>query len=102
MTRGARADGLIARADRWDVLDGWSVPTVVAAVVLGTVGLAAGYGGVGLIRDGMGMPADWADRLPFGSWVIGGVALVVTIAVLGLVEVLLARWMPRAGSGSSP
>jgi len=63
----------------------WSRPTTALAVLLAgvfaLVTMAAVYGGIGLLRDGMGMPADWAERLPFGSWVLGGLALLITVAV---------------------
>lgn len=69
---------------RWDVPTPWNRRTTVLAVALGAVltlvTVNAVYGGIGLIRDGMGMPADWADRLPFGSWTVGGLALLATVA----------------------
>jgi len=76
----------------------WSRPTTALAVLLAgvfaLVTMAAVYGGIGLLRDGMGMPADWAERLPFGSWVLGGLALLITVAVpqaVGCAAVLRRR-----------
>ena len=66
---------------------GWTVDRrrrwqgVTLAILLGFVGINGVYGGVGLIRDGMGMPADWVDRLPFGSWALAGVALLIGVCV---------------------
>lgn len=39
------------------------------------------YGGIGLARDGMGMPVEWLERTPFDSWRWPGVFLLVVIAV---------------------
>lgn len=66
-------------------VDDWAVsrrgrPGWILAGLLFFVAVAAIFGGVGLIRDGMGMPADWADRLPFGSWTVGGLALLLGVA----------------------
>ena len=32
------------------------------------VAVNATYGGIGLIRNGMGMPDEWLERTPFSSW----------------------------------
>jgi hypothetical protein len=45
------------------------------------VAVNAVYGGIGLIVDGMGMPAAWLDGTPFGSWVLPGVLLILLVAV---------------------
>jgi len=45
------------------------------------IGANAVYGGVGLIRDGLGMPSEWLEPTPFGSWVLPGVFLLAVIAV---------------------
>ena len=60
------------------------------------IGASAIYGGIGLIRDGMGMPAEWLDSTPFGSWALPGVFLLVVIAVpmftAAAAEILRSRW----------
>jgi hypothetical protein len=60
------------------------------------IGVNAVYGGVGLIRDGMGMPAEWLDSTPFGSWVIPGILLLAVIGVpmvtAATAELLRWRW----------
>jgi hypothetical protein len=60
------------------------------------IGLNAIYGGVGLIRDGMGMPAEWLDSTPFGSWALPGVFLLAVVGVPMLAaaaaEILRSRW----------
>lgn len=50
-------------------------------VVLGLLGIQAFYGGVQLMRDGFGLPLEWLDPLPFSSWVIPGVLLMLLIGV---------------------
>lgn len=69
--------------------------------VLVLVGASAVYGGVGLMADGLGMPPDWLDSTPFTSWVLPGVALLVTVAL----PQLGAAWLvvvhhPRAALGA--
>ncbi len=68
-------------------------------VLIGTevlIGANAVYGGVGLIRDGMGMPSDWLDPTPFGSWLWPGVFLLSVIAVpmfgAAVLETMRSRW----------
>jgi hypothetical protein len=39
------------------------------------------YGGIGLMRDGMGMPDEWLTPTPFRSWWWPGVFLLLVIAV---------------------
>ena len=79
-----------ARGWRW---------SLVAVLVL--VAVNAGYGGVGLMVNGMGMPDDWLARTPFATWTWPGVALLVTVAVPQLVAAGLAlashRLAPLAG-----
>ena len=53
----------------------------VLASLSGFVSVAAVFGGVGLIRNGMGMPPEWLDGLPVDTWVLPGVALLVTVAL---------------------
>ena len=50
----------------------------MAAIEL-VLGLAAVYGGVGLIRDGMGMDVAWIDHTLLPGWEIPGVLLAVVI-----------------------
>jgi hypothetical protein len=58
------------------------------------VGANAVYGGVGLIRGGLGMPAEWLDGTPFGSWALPGVFLLAVVAVPMLAAAVAeaARW----------
>jgi hypothetical protein len=51
------------------------------AVLDGLTGAAAVYGGVGLIRDGFGMPDGWLAGTPLTGWVLPGVALLIGVAV---------------------
>lgn len=44
------------------------------------VGVAAVYGGVGLMVDGLGMPDGWLVGTPFGSWLLPGVFLLLVVA----------------------
>ena len=82
--------------------------------VLCLVGVNAVYGGIGLIVNGMGMPDDWLERTPFDSWLLPGIALLVTVALpqFAAAWVVLRRdlagsawsasWSgPRWSSGSS-
>ena len=88
----SRHDGgdpaVVSLARGWRVgRRGWQRP--VLAGLLFFVAVAAVFGGVGLIRNGMGMPAEWASRLPSGSWTLGGIALLVGVAV----PQLAAGWL---------
>jgi hypothetical protein len=60
------------------------------------IGANAIYGGIGLIRDGMGMPAEWLDWTPFGSWALPGVFLLAVIGVpmfsAAAAEILRSPW----------
>lgn len=53
----------------------------VLEVVLAFLGIQAFYGGIQLMRDAFGLPADWLDALPFDSWVIPGILLMALIGV---------------------
>jgi hypothetical protein len=71
----------------------------VRSVLIGVealIGANAVYGGVGLMRDGMGMPSEWLDRTPFESWRLPGVFLLVVIALpmfgATAAEILRSRW----------
>jgi hypothetical protein len=44
------------------------------------VAVNAVYGGIGLIVNGMGMPQDWLDGTPFGTWVLPGILLLLLVA----------------------
>ena len=84
---------------RWQVDARWGWEPVTLLGLLVFVGVGAVYGGVGLMRDGMGMPLEWLHRLPVDTWLWPGVALLVTVAVPQVV----AAWMvwrrdPRAGA----
>jgi hypothetical protein len=60
------------------------------------IGANAVYGGVGLIRDGLGMPSEWLEPTPFGSWVLPGVFLLAVIAApmfaAAVLESVQSRW----------
>ncbi len=58
------------RTSRW---------SLIAVEVL--VAVSAIYGGIGLIRNGMGMPDEWLDPTPFSSWLWPGIFLLLVIAV---------------------
>ena len=63
------------------------------------------YGGVGLILGGLGMPEEWLDATPFDSWVVPGIALLLSVLcllamlwfnpVIGalFVAIMLAGWL---------
>jgi hypothetical protein len=57
------------------------------------VAVNAVYGGIGLIVNGIGMPQDWLDGTPFGSWVLPGVLLLLLVgapmARAAIVEVMV-------------
>ena len=54
----------------------WSLIAVEVLVAVNAI-----YGGVGLIRNGMGMPDEWLEPTPFSSWLWPGIFLLVVIAV---------------------
>ena len=58
------------------------------------IAVNAMYGGIGLIVNGMGMPADWLDATPFNSWTLPGIFLLAVIALPMFVAVVgeLTRW----------
>jgi|SRR5947209_8583822 len=43
------------------------------------IAASAGYGGIGLMYNGMGMPSDWLAGTPFHSWFLPGLALLLGI-----------------------
>ncbi len=71
---------------------GWPGNALLLVLVL--VALNAGYGGVGLMVNGMGMPDEWLEHLPVDTWVLPGVALLLTVAVP---QALVAVAVWRAG-----
>src|SRR4249919_2963787 len=92
VARRRAEEGGVMVTSSW--VDDWAVSRRgrqgwILAGLLFFVAVAAVFGGVGLIRDGMGMPADWADRLPFGSWTLGGIALLLGVAA----PQLAAGWL---------
>ena len=68
----------------------------VLAGLDGLTGVAAVYGGAGLIRDGFGMPDGWLAGTPLTGWVLPGVALLIGVAVPQLAAAALI------GSGVRP
>ena len=58
------------RTSRW---------ALIAIEVL--VAVNAIFGGIGLVRNGMGMPDEWLERTPFSSWLWPGIFLLLVIAV---------------------
>ena len=83
---------------RWEVTPHRGAAGGGLLALLLFVGASAVYGGVGLVVNGMGMPEEWLEPLPVGSWVWPGVALVVTVALPQLVAAWFVwRRDPRAG-----
>lgn len=61
------------------------------------IAAAAVFGGVRMIHDGLGMPADYLTVTPFSSWVLPGLALLAGVAVPQLVTgILIAAGHRRA------
>lgn len=64
------------------------------------VGVSAVYGGLSLMHDGMGMPADWLHGTPFHTWLWPGVLLHLVVAapmfVAAFGEIGRRRWAYRA------
>lgn len=71
----------------------WQQWTLLAVLVL--VAANAVFGGIGLIRNGMGMPDDWLASTPFNSWRLPGVALLVVVALPQLWAAVVV-WRGRA------
>jgi len=63
----------------------------------GLTGAAAVYGGIGLIRDGFGMPDGWLAGTPLTGWVLPGVALLIGVAVPQLAAAALIAARAQAG-----
>ncbi len=71
------------------------------AVLEGLTGVAAVYGGAMLIADAWRLPVADLAPLPLHSWVVPGVALVLTVAVpMGAAAVAVRRRSTRAAAGS--
>lgn len=68
------------------------------AVFAGLIACSAWGGAVGLALDALGLPPEIQDRLPFGSQLLGGVALALVVGVpMTVVAVLAWRGDPRTG-----
>ena len=67
----------------------------------GLTGAAAVYGGIGLIRDGFGMPDGWLGGTPLTGWVLPGVALLVGVAVpqLAAAALIVSGTRPGVAAG---
>jgi hypothetical protein len=67
----------------------------------GLTGAAAVYGGIGLIRDGFGMPDGWLAGTPLTGWVLPGVALLIGVAVpqLAAAALIVAGARPGLAAG---
>ncbi|HTQ89815.1 MAG TPA: hypothetical protein VMK84_10020 [Streptosporangiaceae bacterium] len=67
----------------------------------GLTGAAAVYGGIGLIRDGFGMPDGWLAGTPLTGWVLPGVALLIGVAVpqLAAAALIVADARPGLAAG---
>jgi sterol desaturase/sphingolipid hydroxylase (fatty acid hydroxylase superfamily) len=87
--------------DEWAVTGRRAWPRGTLSVVLALVAASAVYGGVGLIANGIGMPSEWLRSTPFSSWLLPGIALLVTVALPQLAAAgLIAvghRWAALAG-----
>ena len=72
----------------------WSAWLIVGLAMLITA--ASAFGGIRLIRDGLGMPAAYLTATPFNSWVLPGLALLAGVAVPQLAAAILIaaghRW----------
>jgi hypothetical protein len=83
----------------------WPTPRRLGAVgvslltLLLVVTINAVYGGVGLMVNGLGMPAEWLNDTILRSWDLGGAALLLTVALPQLAAAwLVARRHPLAAS----
>jgi hypothetical protein len=75
---------------------GWALLALLLLVAVNAV-----YGGMGLIRNGMGMSTDWLTPTPFDSWLVPGLALMLTVAVPQLIAagLVLVRSRRAAAGG---
>lgn len=87
--QAVRPVGSLRRAGRWGLI---GLELVIAGNGV--------YGGVGLIRDGMGMPDEWLVGTPFASWLWPGVFLLLVIALpmtaAAVAELRRWRWAYQA------
>jgi hypothetical protein len=61
------------------------------------IAASAVFGGVRMVHDGLGMPADYLASTPFSSWALPGLALLAGVAVPQLVAgILIAAGHRRA------
>ena len=65
-------------------------------VAAGLLALSAWYGALGLASGWLSIGEELTDRLPFGSAVIGGLALAAAVALPASVLTVLARRGPEA------
>ena len=72
----------------------WAAWLMAGLAVL--TGAASVFGGIRLIRDGLGMPAGYLTATPFSSWELPGLALLAGVAVPQLAAAILIaaghRW----------
>ncbi|MFC4950737.1 hypothetical protein [Pseudonocardia sp. GCM10023141] len=75
--------------------------TAVLIVLELLIGGSAVVGGLGLMRDGMGLPAAWLAATPFPTWTWPGIFLLAGVAAPMLVAAAMeAAGMRRAGDVS--
>jgi hypothetical protein len=72
----------------------WAAWLMAGLAVL--IAAASAFGGIRLIHDGLGMPADYLTATPFSSWVLPGLALLIGVTVPQLAAAILIaaghRW----------
>jgi hypothetical protein len=77
----------------------WAAWLMACLAVL--IAAASAFGGIRLIHDGLGMPADYLSATPFSSWALPGLALLTGVAVPQLAAAVLIaaghRWALPAG-----
>jgi hypothetical protein len=77
----------------------WAAWLMAGLAVL--IAAASLFGGIRLIHDGLGMPADYLTATPFSSWELPGLALLIGVAVPQLATASLIaaghRWALPAG-----
>ena len=72
----------------------WAAWLMAGLAVL--IAAASVFGGIRLIHDGLGMPADYLAATPFSSWELPGLALLIGVALPQLAAAILIaaghRW----------